>query len=203
MDSNNAVVHTSNEGAVFSKGYSMTDIKWTLESDDIEWIMYWSKSPLKTSKGVKDEDEPVFENDMALAHLLMNEVVFVNSFHWRDDLPAEDRKNVAIFVNCSDVFAWACSDAEVLPSGQIESLYRMWKRDQSMGPAVWCAIQRNQMPQKPVEDAIRKAGIWDLDGLNLGQNTMDRSVSAAFAEISAHLRSANKATLNDTSDTRA
>ena len=46
----------------------------------------------------------------------------------------------------------------------------MWKKDPKWGAAVWCMIQRNKMPQKLVEDKIRKDGIWDLDSLNLQSN---------------------------------
>jgi len=36
--------------------------------------------------------------------------------------------------------------------------------------------RRNQMPQKPVEDIIRKIGKWDLDFLQIGANTQDAAV---------------------------
>ena len=46
-------------------------------------------------------------------------------------------------------------------------------------------VKRNQMPQAPVEKAIRKAGIWDLDALRLGQNTQEAEVAAYLATVLA------------------
>lgn len=112
----------------------------------------------------------VFEVEMALAVLLANEVVFINSPWWREDLPEADRKLIQVFVNCNDVFAWGAADAEELPLGEIETLYRMWLKDSAWGPAVWCIIQRGYMPQKPVENAIKKAGIWNLEDYKLLSN---------------------------------
>lgn len=68
---------------------------------------------------------------------------------------------------------------------EIENLYRHWQKDPCWGPAVWCITQRKQKPQQPVEDAIRKQGIWDLDALDLGENTRDAEVKAHFAKIKA------------------
>ncbi|BBA65598.1 predicted ORF [Xanthomonas phage XacN1] len=71
--------------------------------------------------------------------------------------------NQKIYVNCSDVFAWGCSDAEDYVDDQLLTLFKMFNKDRSWGTAMWCMIQRKERPQKPVEDAIRKEGIWDFD----------------------------------------
>lgn len=71
--------------------------------------------------------------------------------------------NQKIYVNCSDVFAWGCADAEDFNDEQLLPLFKLFKKDQSWGTAMWCMIQRKERPQKPVEDAIRKSGICDFD----------------------------------------
>jgi len=114
-----------------------------------------------------------FDAAKALAVLLAHEVVFVNNNWWRKSWSEEDQKSIAVCVNCNDVFAWACSDAERLPYDEIESLYIHWELDPEWGPAIWCMKRRNQMPQKPVEDIIRKIGKWDFDFLQIGANTQD------------------------------
>ncbi|OJY66474.1 hypothetical protein [Rhizobium sp. 60-20] len=124
--------------------------------------------------------EMVFEKDRALAELLHKEVIFLNSFWWEKELPERIQESINVLVQCSDIFAWACADAEPLPYAEIERLWRMWKTDQHWGPAVWCMLRRKQMPQKPVEAAIRKAGIWDLDSLNLEDNTQDEWAQEQF-----------------------
>lgn len=160
----------------------MSDIKWTIEPTDIEWEMDWTNSKKNGNAADKPDKEMIFEEEAALAHLLLNEQVFVNSHWWKfskggsDEggkwkaVPREDAtwteeesKMISFNVICNDVFAWGCSDAETLPYDEIKSLYRMWRKDPAWGSAVWCMIQRKEMPQRPVEKRIREAGIWDLD----------------------------------------
>lgn len=167
----------------------MSDIKWAIEPEDVEWEMEWAS--MKANPAFKDNEriqahtdiEMVFEAEKALAHMLMNEVVFLNSHWWEKEWPEQARKEASINVNCNDVFAWGCADAETMLFDDIENLYRMWRKDPSWGAAVWCMIRRNQMPQKPVEKRVRDAGIWDLDSFKLGANTMEAEVKAFFASL--------------------
>lgn len=145
---------------------------------DVEWQMDWKEG--RNIAKHPERYEIVFEKDRALAELLHKEVVFLNSFWWEKELPERIQGAISIAVQCSDVFAWACADAEPLPYDEIERLWRMWKKDEHWGPAVWCMLRRRQMPQKPVEDLIRKHGIWDLDSLNLNENTQDQWVQEQF-----------------------
>lgn len=147
------------------------DIKRNVEDSDVKWS-YLSEY----ENGIKREtpvEKIEFEEEGALALMIINEVVFLNSNWWKKDWPEAAQKSISINVNCNDVFAWGSADAETLPYSQIETLYKMWRKDPSWGAAVWCMIQRNQMPQKPVEKRIREAAIWDLDSLKLGTNIMD------------------------------
>jgi len=145
------------------------NIEWVITEESIEWKMDWSEED--QLKHGRPADELVFEKDKALAHLLLNDVVFVNNHWWKKDLPEKFKESISVNVNCSDVFAWACADAEELPKKEIETLYRMWRKDPVWGPSVWCMIQRKKMPQPPVEMVIRELGIWDLDTLKLAPNT--------------------------------
>ena len=122
-----------------------------------------------------DDGERYFEEDRALAVLFANEVLFVNAPHWRTDWPEEARQFPVPLVNCNDVFAWGHADGEMLPYAEIENLWTMWRKDSSWGPAVWCIQRRKRVPQKPVEDAIREAGIWNLDSMGLLPNREARN----------------------------
>lgn len=106
-----------------------------------------------------------FEAEQGLALLLLNEVVFLNSHHWEDEWPAQARAAASLNVNCNDVFAWGCADAEEAAYADLETVYRHWRRDPYWGTAIWCMIKRREMPQRPVERRIREAGVWDLDAL--------------------------------------
>jgi len=134
-----------------------------------------------------------FEAGLALAALLRSEVVSVNARWWREDLSEKDRASTCVFVDCSDVFAWACGDAEELPYAEIENVYRMWRKDPKWGPAVWCCIRRNEMPQPPVLAAIAGEGLWDLAAMPLGPNVTDEKVAAFFALVAARSRGADAA----------
>lgn len=106
------------------------------------------------------------ENEHKTAHLLLENVIFLNNGHWVKDWPKD---HTTIHVNCNDVFGWGCADAEDILHSEIGDLYEMWKKDSSWGPAVWCILKRKQMPQEPVEKLITDAGIWNLKEL-LGIN---------------------------------
>jgi hypothetical protein len=159
----------------------VSDIKWTLEPDDIEWTMPWDQTQFPD----KPATEQVFESERALAHLLMNHVIAINSNWWRDDAPEDIRNSIAVFVNCNDIFAWGCADAEDLPHNEVEKLYRMWQKDPAWGAAIWCIQQRNQQPQRPVAERIRQAGIWDLDSMGLKPNGYDEYLKKRAAEKAA------------------
>lgn len=133
------------------------------------WTMRWDGlNPDGTRRHPdKPEIEEVFEPAKALALLLINEAVHLNSHHWRDDWPKDARRTFHIGVDCSDVFAWGCSDSEDAAYDDLEDIYRHWLRDPRWGPAVWCMIRRREMPQGPVEQRIRKAGVWDVDALRV------------------------------------
>lgn len=161
----------------------MADIEWTIP-DRIEWE--YDRTSLKASNPnnarlqAMPDKEMEFEEERALALLLVNDVIFLNDHWWEDDWPEGAKKVTSLNVSCNDVFAWGCSDAEEMPHDELKNLYRMWRKDPEWGAAVWCMLQRKQMPQKPVEDIIRRAGIWNFEELGLAPNTMDAEISAIF-----------------------
>lgn len=110
-------------------------------------------------------EEKVFSDENALALLLMNEVVFLNSYWYKKDWPEDAQKVINVWVNCSDVFAWGVSDAEGIEFNELQDLYEHWIKDIRWGADVWCIKRRKQKPQAPVEKAIREAGVWDLDSI--------------------------------------
>ena len=135
--------------------------------DQAIWIMDWSQRNEDGTRKYPDkpEREEVFEEAKGLALLLINEVVHLNSHHWMAAWPKDARKTLHLGVDCSDVFAWGCSDSEDATYEDIEDVYRHWVKDPRWGCAVWSMIRRGQMPQGPVAKRIRDAGIWDLDAL--------------------------------------
>lgn len=125
-----------------------------------------------------------------LSRLLADEVLFCNE---RDYLEIEfisDEKGVIkgsrpgkevggsttlLYVNCNDIFAWGCADAEDLPTSEIGNLYKMHIADPSWGSAKWCCIRRNTKPQDPVIKYMKEAGVWDEKMEALGASWDERA----------------------------
>ena len=133
--------------------------------------------------------ETRFDDALALADLLRHEVVFINSSWWKKDFSEESKNLISVHVNCSDVFAWGCADAVELPYDEIETVWRMWQKDEEWGPAVWAIIKRKEMPQDAVKARIQRRGIWNLDELNLTENTTDQAVKHQLANWSKDVSS--------------
>ncbi len=156
----------------------MDSVDTMITDDDVYWTMKWGPQFPE-----KPETEMMFEEGQALARLLAEEVIFLNSHWWEKDWPERARKITSLNVNCNDIFAWACADAEEVEHGEIQALYDLWLKDRTWGAAKWCAIKRNQKPQPPVIASMKKAGAWDDAMEALGANTQDAEVQAAFAAI--------------------
>lgn len=138
-------------------------MKWGLTEEDIEWTMDWGADH-KERFDQETQFTKEFEEEMALAHLLMNEIVFTNSFWWEKD---QKPKRTGLFVILNDIFAWACSDGEELEYEQIEPLYRLWRQYGYDGVIIWACRLRNEQPQGPVKREMIQAGHWldDLEAL--------------------------------------
>jgi hypothetical protein len=136
-------------------------VTFSTTADQIDWLMPWSHH----EEGRKDEI--VFEPRLALAVLLMSEVVFMNNFWWEKELPKHLKGIVSLHVNCNDVFAWGCADSEDLLYEDIEGVYRAFLKDGHAGVEIWCIRKRGVQPQRPVLNALKAAGLWtaDLDTL--------------------------------------
>lgn len=135
----------------------------------IRWEMDWSETKPDGTRIYPDmpEKEMVFEPEMALAWLLVKNVVIINSHWWKKGKwPQEACDSFSISVDCSDVFSWASADAEPLFYDDLEDLYDHYAKDSYWGPAIWCIKRRKQLPQKPVYDRIQQAGIWNLEEIS-------------------------------------
>lgn len=64
------------------------EIEWTIREDLIH---------------VDIGDRIAFGEELALAHLLINDVVFINSYYMEKGLPEDIKDKINIFVNCNDV----------------------------------------------------------------------------------------------------
>ena len=148
-------------------------MKTEIKEEDVYWEMKWGSNLNKDGTKMfpdKPDVEVKFEEEMALALLLINGVVFLNSNWWEDTWPDEAKKTFSINVNTNDVFAWGCADAEGLKFDELQEVYDYWKKDPLHGTAIWAIKKHSMLPQKPIYDRIQKGGIWDLDKMGLDRN---------------------------------
>jgi hypothetical protein len=126
----------------------------------------------------EDSDpETAFNPEIALAILLIEDVIFLNDHWWMEKEAGWSKdccKMTSLNVNISDVFAWGVADAEAITFSELQSVYDHWIKDQSDGVIVWVCKKHKMMPQKPVADGIRREGRWDLDSMGLNPNPTDR-----------------------------
>jgi len=101
------------------------------------------------------------EPEWLLAHLLLNDVVFLNT-HWARD-------GVTILVNCNDGFG-PYADCERIKLDEIETLYQLWQRDSIYGSLAWVIAKRKERTwaHKKIDDRMTARG-WDVEALVRGQ----------------------------------
>lgn len=98
----------------------------------------------------------------ALAYLLDND--FISACH-----PDSTTGLVQLAVNCSDVFAWGCSDAEPIVLTELPDLIKEISDDYDWGSTIWCMKKRKQQPQTPVKKDMIQSGTWKPEFNDLGE----------------------------------
>ena len=88
------------------------------------------------------------EYEETLIPLLLNDVIFLKP----------ERQKFSIYVNCNDVFAWACADAEPIEESELREFMWRWS-DDKLWPEKWCCIKRREMPQQPMVKILERAGL--------------------------------------------
>lgn len=109
-------------------------------------------------------DDKMEETEM-LAEMLKDDGLLFLSGNCGPFFQAEapDKTPVSVWVNCNDIFAWACADAEPLPMEEIRGLYEAWKADKRNGVLLWSCRRRGMRPQDALVTRMKKAGDWTPD----------------------------------------
>lgn len=124
------------------------------------------------------DGEEVCNEELALAILLNEEILFCNERHTamkpikvkdgkflppnpNDPWEVTNESTTVLYVNCNDLFYWGTADAESLPNDEIGKLYKMWKKDGAYGVDKWCCLRRGLRPQVPIVERMKKDGFWD------------------------------------------
>lgn len=117
---------------------------------------------LKHRKNVEDNIINECLEDLALAELLQEQVVFLNNIEVSKGI-----YTTAIYVLCSDFFDLACADAECVDNNDYEypseimELYKFHINDPVWGSSKWVAKKRNMQPHPHIKGIMIKDGVWE------------------------------------------
>lgn len=133
----------------------------------------------------KGEDRMAVNEELILEILMRDDVLQITECvcHWD-----EKERTVGLLVNCSDMFAWACADAEALPMDELGPLYRAHIQSPKWGSTIWCCFRRKQKPQPPVIEAMKKDEVWRNDLEALPDNWQDAETQSMFAQVAAKFK---------------
>ena len=111
----------------------------------------------------------IHEPEWLLAHLLLNDVVFLNTNWSEKEWSAEARDGVILLVTCNDCFG-PYADCERIKLAEIEELYRLWQRDPIYGSLAWVIAKRKERTWAHKKIDVRMAARgWDVEALVRGQ----------------------------------
>jgi hypothetical protein len=116
------------------------------------------------------DGEKVPNEEAMAAWLLDNNYLFLNSRKFIEEYGGKETiqpETLVLFLNCNDVFAWACADACEVTFSDLPRLFNMIRVDEKHGGTKFACIKRNLQPQKPLKDMMIKDGSWteELDKL--------------------------------------
>lgn len=99
------------------------------------------------------------DEELALSRLLEDDVILANC---RDYTFQGEKAGTTtiLFVISSDVFVWGCADADDLPHKEIGTLLKMHLTE-PYGVIKWLCLKRNEKPQDPIVENMKKDGAWD------------------------------------------
>lgn len=156
-----------------------------IKDDDVLWTMNWSslKSGIqRPDVQAKPVEEIQFEEGPALARMLAEGSVILNSNWYQKEWPEDAKDTFSFAVNCSDFFAYSCADAEEFKHEDLRSVYDAWILG-DLHLMRWCCLHRKQKPIQPWIDRFEKSGLWDESCRSLPDNTLNALVQDSFREL--------------------
>ena len=117
------------------------------------------------------DSKECYNDEGMLITLLKDDVLFCNSRKFIDLDGSVQPETLILFVNCNDVFAWGCADAECITLSELSDLYKLHKSDAKWGSTKWVCKKRNLQPQRPIIKDMKEDGAWtsDMDLLEKNQ----------------------------------
>jgi hypothetical protein len=135
--------------------------------DELQKIKVEDATPFLSYKDNDGKEVKYFWIEEALKVLLDKEILFANSRKYLFE-GKEQPETLCLFVNCNDVFAWGCADAEEITYHEVEDLFNHYIEKGNWGVVIWCMKKRNLQPQFPVKQDMIKAGVWKKEFEKIG-----------------------------------
>ena len=118
-----------------------------------------------------------------LAKLLQEGILFCNSRKYLDlDDKTVNPETIVLFVNCNDVFAWGCADAESLTLEELPGLFKLFEVCDITASTIWVCKKRKEKPQAPVVDWLKEHNGWDAELEALPENQYDKRCREVMEE---------------------
>lgn len=115
-----------------------------------------------------------------VAELLEKDILFLNSYKCIDAIGEVQSATMVLLLNCNDVFAWGCADAESVTLDELPVLFDMYEQNGECGPTQWVCIKRNEQPQLPVIDWLKEHNCWTSQLNDLPTNKYDLMLQREF-----------------------
>lgn len=142
--------------------------------------IYELRSKLKFDDFIFLEDDGSilgFDEEGIVSYLLDEDVLFCNSIELNEKKYGKKDETIVLFVLCSDIWMWACADAEPIGYDKLPELCEMYMEDKCWGVTKWACKKRNMRPQKPIREGMKRDGVWDEEMDNLKPNYDEKEKS--------------------------
>jgi len=60
-----------------------------------------------------------------------------------------DDDKIGLYVNCNDLFYWACADSEEIEPNELQDLFKCYEKSKSFGGFLWACKKTGMRPQTP------------------------------------------------------
>jgi hypothetical protein len=123
---------------------------------------------------VLEEKIGYFDEEEAVAQLLRDNILFLNTREYKGTMPVIDEaggRTMVIFMNCNDVFG-PCADADDITLEEVPALYKEIIKYPKSGSIRWICFKRNLKPWSKRVKWMKEIGEWDNKMEALPDNKM-------------------------------
>lgn len=166
------------ENYVVNRGYFTLGLGWNKSK-----VTHWMDLPsapdeYKKWMYIEHEGKQIFVEENGLDYIRENhpDAIFEMGGYLKDTHKgqADDGKSIIFLAyNCNDLFYWGCADMEIISWKDIEPMYLELQKNPRWGLTIWVCKKRGMRPQHPIEEDMKKDGLWtdELEALPVRGNT--------------------------------